>query len=115
MRNTLCLLAALSLFLCPPAMAQVKSRRTAAAANATAGYGPIVEKTQTIRLTPDLSHLTEGERRAVAKLLEAGQIFQKLYEEQRHAEAESSQVALAQLARRAGPRPETQNLLTLYR
>ncbi|MDQ3804543.1 MAG: NUDIX hydrolase [Acidobacteriota bacterium] len=121
MRNTLCLLAALSLFLCTPVMAQVKSRRAAAAANPTAGYwpversGPLVEKTQTIRLAPDLSHLTAGERRAVAKLLEAGQIFQNLYEEQRHAEAESSERALEQLDRRAGSPPATRNLLTLYR
>ena len=41
---------------------------------------PIVEKTQTIRLAPDTSKLSEGERKAVAKLIEVGQIFQKLYE-----------------------------------
>ena len=48
---------------------------------------PIIDKTQTIRLSGDLSKLSEGERKAVAKLIEAGQIFQKLYEEQRHPEA----------------------------
>ncbi|HEV3471159.1 MAG TPA: hypothetical protein VG148_17680 [Pyrinomonadaceae bacterium] len=121
MRNSLCLLAALSAFFCTPAMAQVKSRRTAAAGSPAAGYwpversAPIVEKTQTVRLAPDLSHLAEGERRAVAKLLEAGEIFQRLYEEQRHAEALSSARALEQLDRRTGSRPATQNLLTLYR
>lgn len=36
---------------------------------------PIVEKTQTIRLAPDISQLSEGERKAVAKLIEVGQIF----------------------------------------
>ena len=51
---------------------------------------PLIEKTQTIRLTSDLSKLSKGERKAVAKLIEAGQIFQKLYEEQRHPQALSS-------------------------
>ena len=37
---------------------------------------PIIDKTQTIRLAPDLSQLTAGERSAVAKLLEVGKIFQ---------------------------------------
>ena len=106
--------------LCPAVLAQVTSRRPAGAGPA-AGYWPLersralVEKTQTIRLAPDLAHLTEGERRAVAKLLEAGQIFQKLYEEQRHAQAHTSLRALEQFDRRTGSRPETQNLVTLYR
>jgi hypothetical protein len=51
----------------------------------------------------------------VAKLIEAGQIFQKLYEEQRHPEALSSYRALEQLDKRTGSTPATQNLLTLYR
>lgn len=51
---------------------------------------PIIDKTQTIRLAPDLSTLSEGERKAVDKLLEAGKIFQKLYEQQLHAQALSS-------------------------
>jgi hypothetical protein len=119
MRNTLCLLAALSL-LSTPVMAQVKSRRAAAPAGQVAGHwplersAPLLEKTQTIRLAPDLSRLTAGERQAVSKLLEAGRIFQKLYEEQRHAQAESSLSALERLAGRS-PSPEVQNLATLYR
>jgi hypothetical protein len=76
---------------------------------------PLIDKTQTIRLSPDLSKLSEGERRAVAKLIEAGQIFQKLYEEQRHPEALSAYRALEQLDKRTGSTPATQNLLTLYR
>ena len=76
---------------------------------------PIIDKTQTIRLSGDLSKLSEGERKAVAKLIEAGQIFQKLYEEQRHAEALSSYRALEQLDKRTGSTPATQNLMTLYR
>ena len=76
---------------------------------------PIIDKTQTIRLSPDTSRLTEGERKAVARLIEVGQIFQKLYEEQRHPEALSSYQALVQLDKRTGSTPATQNLLTLYR
>ena len=76
---------------------------------------PIVDKTQTIRLAPDISKLTEGERKAVARLIEAGQIFQKLYEQQRHPEALASYQALVQLDKRTGSTPATQNLLTLYR
>jgi hypothetical protein len=76
---------------------------------------PIIEKTQTITLSPDLSKLSEGEKKAVAKLIEVGRIFQKLYEEQRHPEALSSYRALEQLDKRTGSKPETQNLLTLYR
>ncbi len=76
---------------------------------------PIIEKTQTITLTPDLSKLSDGEKKAVAKMIEVGRIFQKLYEEQRHREALSSFQALEQLDKRTGSKAETQNLLTLYR
>jgi hypothetical protein len=75
----------------------------------------LVEKTQTVRLSPDLSHLTEGERRAVAKLLEAGQIFQGLYEEQQHAQAAEAERRLRRLNEQRGDPTPTQNLLTLYR
>ena len=76
---------------------------------------PLIDKTQTIRLTGDLSKLSEGERKAVAKLIEVGRIFQKLYEEQRHPEALSSHRDLEELDKRTGSKPETQNLLSLYR
>jgi hypothetical protein len=76
---------------------------------------PIIDKTQTIHLSGDRSKLSEGERKAVAKLIEVGQIFQKLYEEQRHPEALSSYRALEQLDKRTGSTPATQNLLTIYR
>ena len=76
---------------------------------------PIIDRTQTIRLAPDLSKLSEGERKAVAKLIEVGYIFQKLYEEQRHPEALSSYQALVQLDKKTGSTLATQNLLTIYR
>ncbi len=65
----------------------------------------ILARTQTIRLDPDLSALTEGERQAVARLIEVGRIFQDLYEDQRHHQA------LAVRPRLADHSPET----TLYR
>jgi hypothetical protein len=76
---------------------------------------PIIDKTQTITLSPDLSKLSDGERKAVAKLIEVGRIFQKLYEEQRHPQALAAYRALEQLDKRTGSTPATQNLLTLYR
>src|ERR1051325_6047886 len=76
---------------------------------------PIIDKTQTIRLAPELSNLTSGERSAVAKLLEVGKIFQSLYEKQRHESAASSYRDLIQLDKRTGSGAATQNLLTLYR
>jgi hypothetical protein len=79
--------------------------------------GAIIAKTQTVQLAPDLSHLTEGERKAVAKLLEVGKIFQDVYEQQRHREARLARVSLAALERNTGAndRSATQNLLALYR
>ncbi len=74
-----------------------------------------MKKRKRFTLAPDTSKLTEGERKAVAKLIEVGQIFQKLYEQQRHPEALSSYRALEQLDKRTGSTPATQNLLTLYR
>lgn len=47
----------------------------------------ILEKTQTIRLAPDLSALTPGERTALSRLLEVGRIFQDIYEDSRHRQA----------------------------
>ena len=76
---------------------------------------PIIDKTQTITLAPDISRLSTGERTAVTKMLEVGRIFQKLYEQQRHPEATSSFQALQQFDKQTGSEPRTQNLLTLYR
>src|ERR1043165_5093203 len=76
---------------------------------------PIIEKTQTIRLAPDLSQLSAGEKAAVAKLLEVGKIFQRIYEDQRHHQALSSYQKLWDLHMHIGDSTPTENLLTLYR
>jgi hypothetical protein len=72
---------------------------------------PIIDKTQTVRLAPDLSHLTPGERAAVAKLLEVGVIMQELYEEQRHIDAAAARAFVAKL----DSSPRSEQLKTLFR
>ena len=47
----------------------------------------LLDQTLTLTLAPDLSHLSEAEQTVVAKLLEAGALFQQLYEDQRHPDA----------------------------
>lgn len=94
---------------------------TANAQSLPAGYWPLeksqplIDKTQTIRLAPDSSHLTRGEQTAVKKLIEVGEIFQVLYEQQRHPQARDAYSDLVQLDKKLGANPATQNLLTLYR
>lgn len=110
----------LLLSLCLSTMAQTGPRMNASN-NLPPGYWPleqsqpILDKTQTIRLSPGLEHLSQGERKAIERLLEVGKIFQSLYEEQRHPEALSSFASLRQLDKRLGSPASTQNLLTLYR
>ncbi|MBN1207252.1 MAG: NUDIX hydrolase [Myxococcaceae bacterium] len=70
----------------------------------------ILAKTQTIRLAPDLSTLTPGERTALSKLLEVGRIFQDLYEDSRHRQALDVR---KKLEGHKSPRAEQQ--WTLYR
>jgi Zincin-like metallopeptidase len=76
---------------------------------------PLIDKTQEIRLAPDVSHLSTGEKTAMAKLIEVGKIFQELYEQQRHPQAKSSFRDLLQLDKRLGSPAATKNLLTLDR
>ena len=70
----------------------------------------VLERTARTRLAPDLSHLTPGERTAVAKLLQVGEIFQDLYELQRHRSALTARAALQKATD-----PRSKDLLTLYR
>ena len=70
----------------------------------------ILERTARTRLAPDLSHLTAGERTAVEKLLLVGQIFQDIYEQQRHRHALSARAALEKATD-----ARSKELLTLYR
>lgn len=71
---------------------------------------PILDSTQVVTLAPDLSSLTAGERAAVATLREVGEIFQALYEDQRHPQAAAARAALA-----AATGPDVDDLRRLYR
>lgn len=75
---------------------------------------PLIDKTQTIHLATDLSKLSTGERTAIEKLLQVGNIFQRLYEKQRHPQAHSSYQILEQLDKTTSSQA-TQNLLNIYR
>lgn len=85
------------------------------------GYWPlakseeILAKTETIRLAPDLSSLTAEEKSALKDLLEVGDIFQKLYEDQLHHQAAYALDRLKVLDVQLGQPKATQNLLDLYR
>ncbi|HEV2912716.1 MAG TPA: hypothetical protein VGX92_05310 [Pyrinomonadaceae bacterium] len=119
MKSALTIILLISL--CVGSFAQSAPRATSSRADLPPGYwpadksGPIIAKTQTLRLAPDLAHLSRGERAAVEKLLEAGRIFQDIYEEQRHPEALSARRNLEQLHKRGGAPAATENLLMLYR
>ena len=76
---------------------------------------PIIDKTQTIRLAPELAQLSGGERNAVAKLIEVGKIFQQLYEEQRHFQTLTAYRELLRVDKQTASSAATRNLLTLYR
>lgn len=69
----------------------------------------ILTKTQTTRLAPDLTHLSAGERASLSKLLEVGEIFQQIYETQKHRSALEIRRALSRRTDALGPQ-----LLKLY-
>jgi hypothetical protein len=75
----------------------------------------VLAKTQDVRLAPDLSGLSAGERRAVDHLIQAGQVFQRLYEESRHRQARTALDALEALDRQRADAERTRALLRLYR
>lgn len=67
----------------------------------------ILDATAEVRLDPDLSHLSAGERAAVDELLAVGAIFQRLHEDALHPEAARVRAELAARGER--------DLLDLYR
>jgi hypothetical protein len=69
----------------------------------------VLDRTARTRLAPDLSHLTAGERTAVARLLQVGGIFQDIYEQQRHRDALAARAGLEKAAD-----ARSRDLLTLY-
>ena len=85
---------------------------------AGSGYWPaekareVLDKTRTIRLAPEGSGLTAGERVAVAHLIEVGKSFQAVYEEQLHPQAAEARYLLAKLR---PPRPDLESLHRLFK
>ena len=71
----------------------------------------LLAKTATLRLAPDLSHLTPGERAAVEHLLQVGGIFQRLYEDARHPAAERERNRLLGEPRAPGSKESDDALL----
>lgn len=96
--------SALAMAAAPRVMAQGGGEWTPAQAR------EILDKTQALTLAPDLGHLSASEQAAVNKLLQAGAIFQDVYELQRHRAALQVRGALARRTDAHG-----RDLATLYR
>ena len=99
-----------SLCLTPLAAAQAQPAPAAAPAEMLSReqMREILERTQTIRLAPDISHLSQAERTAVAKLIEVGRIFQHVYENQTHRAAPA-------IGERLAPRSSEATLYRLFK
>lgn len=84
------------------------------------GYLPLdesqmlIDKTLMAHLSPDLSALTPRERATVDRLLQAGEVFEDLYEIQRYPNALEARAQLYELDRRLDSPADTRNLITLY-
>ncbi|HEX6930329.1 MAG TPA: NUDIX hydrolase [Gammaproteobacteria bacterium] len=76
---------------------------------------PILDRTLTLRLAPDVSMLTPAEAAAVKYLLAAGALLHEIYLTQSHHEALSSLQTLRDLDARLDSPQATQDLLALYR
>jgi len=74
----------------------------------------ILKKTFFLTLDPDLSSLTQGELKAVNKLIQVGHIFNRLYENSRHFQSTEALKKLVDLDQKTGSSIATQNLLSLY-
>jgi hypothetical protein len=68
-----------------------------------------------VRLAPDLGTLSDGERRAVEALLEAGAIAQRIYEDSRHPQALAARAGLDALVARTPTSGQPAALDSLYR
>ncbi len=75
----------------------------------------ILDQTIELRLDVDLSGLSESERAAVKKLIAAGVILQRLYEDSLHNQALSSYEDLQILHAQLGQPDQTEKLIRLYR
>lgn len=75
---------------------------------------PILDATLEVTLDPDLSHLHERERAAIEELLAAGEIMQRLYEQQLHRDSGRARQALTELHAGGADPAAVRNLLDLF-
>lgn len=93
---------------------------TSQAANLPDGYWrpeqvkPILSKTVTVHLAPDLSGLSPAERAAVQDLLEAGRLLHRIYLEQTHRASLTAKARLEKLNDQLDQPPATRDLLKLF-
>jgi len=74
----------------------------------------IIAKTLTITLHPDLSPLSPAERGTASRIIEAGGILHKLYEQSLHHQARAAYEALVETDEGLGSPVGTRNLMQLY-
>ena len=115
MNFAIALMAVVTAFIATPASAASRASSLPHGYWTLAQTQPLLDKALTVRLAPDLTGLTSGERAATAKLLEAGGILHDLFEDMNHRDAARSRAELAALDRRLGSSPEIRNLIDLYR
>jgi hypothetical protein len=109
------LIVVLTLVLCSCAASKVASVKLPEGYWSEEESQKILDKTLTIRLDPDLSHLSDTEREVVRILIEVGGIMHELYLVSCHHQALSSYDDLVALHDKRGRPRATQNLLDLYR
>ncbi len=76
---------------------------------------PILDRTVTVRIEPDLTGLSQAEHETMRLLLETGAIMHRLYVISRHPQALAAHEELAELHERLGSPRTTQGLLDLFR
>ena len=74
----------------------------------------ILERTTRLRLDPDLTHLSDAEQEALKLILQAGELFQQLYEQSLHPKSQQALLKLQSIHKRQAT-DHTKGLLDLYR
>lgn len=74
----------------------------------------ILDRTERLEITADVSHLTAGEREALERLFTVGEIVQRLYEDARHPQALAVRAHLEALEVEEAERERLASLRSLY-
>ena len=75
----------------------------------------VLERIERLEVRADTSSLTSGEREALERLLEVGEVMQRVYETSRHARARAVRAHLASVEVDASEAERLEQLRTLYR